>query len=70
MCILVQTEGKELPELEVKELSDSMEDYENFMQALTEVSPCRLNLRKLRAEQNEANSLEILTDISGLFFII
>lgn len=34
-----QTYGKALPELEVKELSDSVEDYENFMQAFTEVSP-------------------------------
>ena len=34
-----QTEGKELPDIEVNELSGSVEDYEDFMQALTEVSP-------------------------------
>ena len=33
-----QTDGKELPELGVNELSGSVEDYEDFMQALTEVS--------------------------------
>ena len=34
-----QTEGKDLPDIEVNELSCSVEDYEDFMQALTEVSP-------------------------------
>ena len=50
---VAQTEGKELPELEVKELSDSVEDYENFMQALTEVSPVPIELKKSRAEQKD-----------------
>ena len=34
-----QTDGKELPDIGVNELSGSVEDYEDFMQALTEVSP-------------------------------
>ena len=34
-----QTEGKELPELGVYELSDSVADYQNFMKALEMVSP-------------------------------
>ena len=34
-----QTDGKELPDIGVNELSGSVEDYEEFMQALTEVSP-------------------------------
>ena len=44
---VAQTEGKELPELEVKELSDSVEDYENFMQALTEVSPVPIEFEEI-----------------------
>lgn len=36
---LSQTDGKELPDIGVNELSGSVEDYEDFMQALTEVSP-------------------------------
>ena len=34
-----QTDGKELPDIGVNELSGSVEDYEDFMQALMEVSP-------------------------------
>ena len=34
-----QTDGKELPDIGVNELSGSVEDYEDFMQALTKVSP-------------------------------
>ena len=34
-----QTDGKELTDIGVNELSGSVEDYEDFMQALTEVSP-------------------------------
>ena len=34
-----QTDGKELPDIGVNELLGSVEDYEDFMQALTEVSP-------------------------------
>ena len=34
-----QTDGKELPDIGINELSGSVEDYEDFMQALTEVSP-------------------------------
>ena len=34
-----QTDGKEMPDIGVNELSGSVEDYEDFMQALTEVSP-------------------------------
>ena len=34
-----QTDGKEFPDIGVNELSGSVEDYEDFMQALTEVSP-------------------------------
>ncbi len=44
---VAQTEGKELPELEVKELSDSVEDYEKFMQALTEVSPVPIEFEEI-----------------------
>ena len=44
---VAQTEGKELPELEVKELLDSVEDYENFMQALTEVSPVPIEFEEI-----------------------
>ena len=44
---VAQTEGKELPELDVKELSDSVEDYENFMQALTEVSPVPIEFEEI-----------------------
>lgn len=36
---VLQTDGKELPDIGVNELSGSVEDYEDFMQALTEVSP-------------------------------
>lgn len=34
-----QTDGKELLDIGINELSGSVEDYEDFMQALTEVSP-------------------------------
>ena len=44
---VAQTEGKELPELDVKELSDSVEDYENFMLALTEVSPVPIEFEEI-----------------------
>ncbi len=47
---VAQTEGKELPELEVKELSDSVEDYENFMQALTEVSPVPIEFEEIEGD--------------------
>ena len=50
---VAQTEGKELPELSVKELSDSVEDYENFMQALTEVSPVPIEFEEIEGEANE-----------------
>lgn len=36
---LSQTDGKELPDIGVNELSGNVEDYEDFMQALAEVSP-------------------------------
>ena len=47
---VAQTEGKELPELDVKELSDSVEDYENFMQALTEVSPVPIEFEEIEGD--------------------
>ncbi len=45
-----QTDGKELPDIGVNELSGSVEDYEDFMQALTEVSPVPLELKNKVAE--------------------
>ena len=47
---VAQTEGKELPELEVKELSDSVEDYENFMQALREISPVPMEFEEIEGD--------------------
>ncbi len=47
---VAQTEGKELPELEAKELIDSVEDYENFMQALTEVSPVPIEFEEIEGD--------------------
>ncbi len=45
-----QTDGKELPELGVNELSGSVEDYEDFMQALTEVSPVSITYEDIEGE--------------------
>ena len=47
---VAQTEGKELPELEVKELSDSVEDYENFMQAFREISPVPMEFEEIEGD--------------------
>lgn len=47
---VAQTEGKELPELEVKELSDSVEDYENFMQALQKISPVPMDFEEIEGD--------------------
>ena len=45
-----QTDGKELPDIEVNELSGSVEDYEDFMQALTEVSPVPITYEDIEGE--------------------
>ena len=45
-----QTEGKELPDIEVNELSGSVEDYEDFMQALTEVSPVPIGYEDIEGD--------------------
>ena len=42
-----QTEGKELPDIGVSELSGSVEDYEDFMQALTEISPVSIGYEQI-----------------------
>ena len=42
-----QTEGKELPDIGVSELSGSVEDYEDFMQALTEISPVPIGYEQI-----------------------
>lgn len=45
-----QTDGKELPDKGVNELSGSVEDYEDFMQALTEVSPVPITYEDIEGE--------------------
>ena len=45
-----QTDGKELPDIGVNELSGSVEDYEDFMQALTEVSPVPITYEDTEGE--------------------
>ncbi len=45
-----QTDGKELPDIGVNELSGSVEDYEDFMQALTEVSPVTITYEDIDGE--------------------
>ena len=45
-----QTDGKELPDIGVNELSGSVEDYEDFMQALTEVSPVPIIYEDIEGE--------------------
>lgn len=45
-----QTDGKELPNIGVNELSGSVEDYEDFMQALTEVSPVPITYEDIEGE--------------------
>ena len=45
-----QTDGKELPDIGVNELSGSVEDYEDFMQALTEVSPVPITYEDIEGE--------------------
>ena len=45
-----QTDGKELPDIGVNELSGSVEDYEDFMQALTEVSPVPITYEDIERE--------------------
>ena len=45
-----QTDGKELPDIGVSELSGSVEDYEDFMQALTEVSPVPITYEDIEGE--------------------
>ncbi|KSV58171.1 hypothetical protein ASU35_13915 [Acetivibrio ethanolgignens] len=47
---LSQTDGKELPDIGVNELSGSVEDYEDFMQALTEVSPVPITYEDIEGE--------------------
>ena len=45
-----QTDGKEFPDIGVNELSGSVEDYEDFMQALTEVSPVPITYEDIEGE--------------------
>ena len=45
-----QTDGKELPDIGVNELSESVEDYEDFMQVLTEVSPVPITYEDIEGE--------------------
>ncbi len=45
-----QTDGKELPDIRVNELSGSVGDYEDFMQALTEVSPVPITYEDIDGE--------------------
>ena len=45
-----QTDGKELPDIGVNELSGSVEDYEDFMQALTEVSSVPITYEDIEGE--------------------
>ena len=45
-----QTDGKELPDIGVNELLGSVEDYEDFMQALTEVSPVPITYEDIEGE--------------------
>ena len=45
-----QTDGKELPDIGVNELSGSVEDYEDFMQALTEVSPVPITYEDIEGD--------------------
>lgn len=45
-----QTDGKELPDIGVSELSGSVQDYEEFMQALTEVSPVPVSYEQIDGE--------------------
>ena len=45
-----QTDGKEMPDIGVNELSGSVEDYEDFMQALTEVSPVPITYEDIEGE--------------------
>ena len=45
-----QTDGKELPDIGVNELSGSVENYEDFMQALTEVSPVPITYEDIEGE--------------------
>lgn len=47
---LSQTEGKELPDIGVSELSGSVEDYEEFMQALTEISPVPIGYEQIEGD--------------------
>jgi antirestriction protein ArdC/predicted nucleotidyltransferase len=42
-----QTEGKELPDLVVDELTGDVEQYDSFMQALTEVSPVPIGYEEI-----------------------
>lgn len=42
-----QTEGKELPDLAVDELTGDVEQYDSFMQALTEVSPVPIGYEEI-----------------------
>lgn len=48
-----QTDGKELPDIGVNELPGSVEDYEDFMQALTEVSPVPITYEDIEGEAKE-----------------
>lgn len=45
-----QTEGRELPDMEVNELLGSVEDYEIFMQALTGVSSVPIGYEEIEGE--------------------
>lgn len=45
-----QTDGKELPDIEVSELSGSVEDYERFMQALTAFSPVPIGFEEIEGD--------------------
>lgn len=45
-----QTEGKELPDIGVSELSGGVKDYEEFMQALMEVSPVPIGYEQIEGD--------------------
>lgn len=47
---LSQTEGKELPDIGVSELSGGVKEYEEFMQALTEVSPVPIGYEQIEGD--------------------
>lgn len=53
-----QTEGKELPDLGVDTLTADVEGYQDFMQALTEISPAPIGYEDISGDMKRYHSIE------------